>query len=119
MASVSVDPNALCRAVLDLMAAAQTADLPPIHAGIAWGTAVPSAGDWIGPVNLASRIVNVARPHRILIDEATRIRLNPELLSTEPAGAFTLKGLEGQRQLFRLCAPDSGENEPAAAAAQR
>ncbi|MFV9453536.1 adenylate/guanylate cyclase domain-containing protein [Rhodococcus sp. NM-2] len=101
---ISPDSAALCRATLDIMAAARQEGLPALHAGIAWGTAVPSAGDWIGrPVNLANRIAAAAGPGEVLIDEDVQRKLGryfPE--AYESAGQVRLKGFHDRRQLFRL-----------------
>jgi class 3 adenylate cyclase len=75
--------------------AARTADLPPLHAGIAWGPALPRAGDWIDrTVNLASRIAAVAPRDTILVDEAMYSRLDAAVVACEPAGNFALKGYD-------------------------
>ncbi|NMN93871.1 adenylate/guanylate cyclase domain-containing protein [Antrihabitans stalactiti] len=100
---ISPDPNALARTVLKIFAAARTEKLPSLHAGIAWGPALPSAGDWIGrTVNLASRISAVAKTDVILVDEAMRNRLDGAELRCESAGVFNLKGYGEGRELFRL-----------------
>ncbi len=100
---ISPDPIILCRTVLSIMAAARAEGLPHLHAGIAWGTAVPSAGDWIGhPVNLASRLVAVAKPTETIIDDEVRRRLDPQAIPTDPVGHFPLKGFSNSHQLFRL-----------------
>jgi adenylate cyclase len=44
--------------------------LPDIRVGLAIGPVLPRAGDYLGPaVNLASRLVNLARPGSVLISE--------------------------------------------------
>ena len=99
---ISPDPAALVAAVQRLFDLARAEQLPALHAGIAWGQALPSAGDWIGrPVNLASRIATVAQPNVILVDEALRSRLDPNVAS-ESAGSFRLKGFESPHELFVL-----------------
>ncbi|MGZ4523283.1 MAG: adenylate/guanylate cyclase domain-containing protein, partial [Mycobacteriaceae bacterium] len=76
--------------------------------------ALPGAGDWIGrPVNLASRIVAVALPDTILVDNEVRTRLAPATLCSDSVGLFTLKGFGGQRELFRLRASESGTDTSA------
>lgn len=103
---ISSDPNAIARTMHNIFAAARAADLPPLHAGIAWGPALPRAGDWIGrTVNFASRIVTVAKRDTILVDDAMRIRLDADTISYESAGTFTLKGYDGGRELFLLEQP--------------
>ena len=104
---ISPEPTALALTAVKLVAAADAAGLPPIHAGIATGTAVPSAGDWIGrPVNLASRIVTVASAQTVLVDESVHQALNSTELSSVPAGAFDFKGFAHPVELFRIRASD-------------
>jgi adenylate cyclase len=55
-------------ALLDL-AEAQGEQFPALRAGIATGPALNRAGDWFGsPVNLASRITQIARPGSVLTE---------------------------------------------------
>ncbi|EME66845.1 hypothetical protein G352_02874 [Rhodococcus ruber BKS 20-38] len=100
---LSADPTALATVAIELLAAAQRQGLPPLHAGIAWGTAVRSAGDWIGrPLNRASRIASVAGPGEVLVDGAAMRRLDSAAVAAEPAGRYPLKGFAGEHELFRL-----------------
>lgn len=99
---ISPDPNALAHSVLRIFDAAAEAGLPPLHAGLAWGPALPQAGDWIGrTVNLASRIATVATAGTILLDDAVHARLVDDL-PRAPAGEYALKGYEGGHRLYRL-----------------
>jgi len=44
--------------------------LPDIRVGLSVGPVLPRAGDYLGPaVNLASRLVNLARPASVLVSE--------------------------------------------------
>lgn len=53
--------------------------LPDIRVGLAVGPVLPRAGDYLGPaVNLASRLVNLARPGSVLISEQMAEALAPE-----------------------------------------
>ncbi|TSE01477.1 adenylate/guanylate cyclase domain-containing protein [Skermania sp. ID1734] len=100
---ISSDPNALARTISRIFGAARADGLPPLHAGIAWGPALPRAGDWIGrTVNLASRIAATAKRDTIYLDEAMYAHLDPKSFSCEPAGQFALKGYDGARPLYRL-----------------
>jgi adenylate cyclase len=100
---ISPDPAALAASVLRLIGRARGEGLPPLHAGIAWGSATPSTGDWIGPpVNLASRVSAVAQPDEVLVDEMFKSVLNSSGLATDSAGMFALKGFGESRELFRL-----------------
>lgn len=57
--------------------------LPEIRVGAAWGPTLSWQGDLFGPtVNLASRLVNIARPGTVLISEsmAAKLRGDPTLV---------------------------------------
>jgi adenylate cyclase len=65
--------------------------LPEVRVGLALGPALSFEGDLFGPtVNLASRLVNIARPNTVLVSDelATQLR---------DAGAFTLRSLHPLR----------------------
>lgn len=109
---LSADPAPLATVAIELLAAAQRQGLPPLHAGIAWGTAVRSAGDWIGqPLNRASRIASVAGPGDVLIDTAAMRRLDRATVAAEPAGPYPLKGFAGEHELYRLRAVSTQTDE--------
>jgi adenylate cyclase len=81
---VSADADALVRAMLELVdAAAAEGYLPPVHAGIAHGPALHSAGDWLG------RTVNVAA----------------RLCAAAPPGAFELRGISSPVPALRAGTP--------------
>jgi adenylate cyclase len=70
---VCPDVDALIETALALVAAADDEGdaLPQLRAGIAYGPALPRAGDWYGrSVNLASRLTALARPDSVLCDQA-------------------------------------------------
>jgi adenylate cyclase len=51
----------------------ELAGLPPIHAGIHTGPAIPRGGDWWGTtVNVTARVADAAEEGQLLITEATR-----------------------------------------------
>jgi adenylate cyclase len=61
---------------------AENADLPDVRVGLARGPVVSWEGDLFGPtVNLASRLVNVARPGTVLVSDAlgTELQERPDL----------------------------------------
>ncbi|MCQ4121275.1 adenylate/guanylate cyclase domain-containing protein [Rhodococcus sp. FXJ9.536] len=100
---VSSDATALACAALDLVDAARVEGLPPLRAGIAWGTAVPSAGDWFGrPVNMASRVVAVAPAHEVVVTGEFYDELETEEFWCEPAGSHRLKGIDSPQRLFGI-----------------
>lgn len=66
------DPLRLVEALLGLVEAAEAAgdEFPQLRAGAAFGPALARGGDWYGrPVNLASRVTDVARPGSVLVAE--------------------------------------------------
>ncbi|NMO00269.1 adenylate/guanylate cyclase domain-containing protein [Gordonia sp. TBRC 11910] len=100
---ISPDAEAIADMFRRLFAAAADEGLPPLHAGIAWGPALPRAGDWIGrTVNLAARVSAVATRGTILVDQDMHERLDATRFPQEEAGTFDLKGYDGARQLYRL-----------------
>jgi adenylate cyclase len=87
------DAAALVSAQLSLVAAAADEDLPPVHAGVAHGPALQSAGDWLGrTVNLAARLCTVAPPWTVLATPEVRAACGGEL-GWEDAGAYELRGI--------------------------
>lgn len=109
---VSPEPGPLLDATLELVAAADAEgqDFPRLRAGLATGPALHRAGDWYGaPVNLASRITDVARPGSVVVDEATHdaaeadARWRWSLLAPR-----RLKGVDGTVRLFRARRAEAG-----------
>ena len=100
---VSPDPVPLLDAMLNLVQAADDSDLPQLRVGIASGAAVSRAGDWFGsPVNLASRLSDVARPSAVLVAESTREAIgDDERFVWSFAGARRLKGFRSDIKLYR------------------
>ncbi len=70
---VAPEPGPLVETALELVESAETAGLPPLRAGVAYGPAVNRWGDWYGStVNLASRLTARARPATVLVSEPVR-----------------------------------------------
>jgi adenylate cyclase len=87
------DASALVAAQLDLVAAARADELPPVHAGVAHGPALHSAGDWLGrTVNLASRLCAAAPPRTVLATHEVRSACE-DGLRWEDAGTYELRGI--------------------------
>jgi len=87
------------------LAEAHAADdtLPDVRAGLAVGELIPFEGDYYGPtVNLASRVVSVARRGTVVVDDSVRIDLKPhdEFRCVE-IGSRTLKDV-GRVRLWAL-----------------
>jgi len=97
----SREPEPLVDAALSLLEAAQAADLPSLRAGIAWGPALPRAGDLYGhAVNLASRVTGIARPSSVLCTKEVR-DLAPDEFDWSYAGRHRLKGIGSSVPLYR------------------
>lgn len=97
------EPQPLVDAALALVDAADAEgeQFPQLRAGIAVGAALSRAGDWFGrPVNLASRITQIARPGSVLaereIREAARDRYRWSY-----AGQRRLRGVREPVSLYR------------------
>ena len=91
---VAADADALVRRMLEPRgAAAADEDLPPVHAGVAHGPALHSAGDWLGrTVNVAARLCAAAPPGTVLATPQVRAAA-ATALEWEDAGAFELRGI--------------------------
>jgi adenylate cyclase len=101
---VSPDPPALTEAALSLVEAADAEgeDFPPLRAGLAYGAAVGQGGDYYGhPINLASRITEVARPASVLASEEATKAIG-DGFHYSFAGERSLKGIKGKVRLFRV-----------------
>ena len=100
---VSPEPVPLVESVLDLVAAAGTAgdDFPQLRAGVAFGPALSRSGDWYGrPVNVASRLSDIAEPGTALVTEEL-CEAAGDVCSWVSVGTRELKGVEGEVELFR------------------
>jgi adenylate cyclase len=99
----SVEPAPLLDATLTLLDAADAEgrDFPQLRAGMAVGAALSRAGDWFGrPVNLASRITQIARPGSLLAERGVR-ELAPEAYHWSYAGERPLRGIREPVALYR------------------
>jgi len=77
---VTSDPAAAARIALSLTEQAELDELlPRARAALAWGAVVNHEGDCFGPVvNLAARLVELARPGAVLVDEQFRAALGED-----------------------------------------
>jgi adenylate cyclase len=99
----SLQAEPLLDAALDLLDAADAEgeDFPQLRAGIAIGAALSRAGDWFGrPVNLASRITQIARPGSLLAEREVR-ELAHDSYRWSYAGERRLRGIREPVPLFR------------------
>jgi adenylate cyclase len=102
---VSPDPERLVVAALDLVDAAdeEGADFPPLRSGVALGRALEQGGDWYGhPVNLASRVTNIARPGSVLVTSDVRDSVDRDGYRWSNAGRRRIKGVREQVPLWRV-----------------
>jgi adenylate cyclase len=99
----SPEPQPLLDAGLSLLDAAdaEAEDFPQLRVGAALGSALSRAGDWFGrPVNLASRITQIARPGSLLAEREVR-EAAPDAYRWSYAGERRLRGVSGAVPLFR------------------
>jgi adenylate cyclase len=99
----ALEPVPLLDAALSLLdaAEAEAEDFPQLRAGIAIGPALSRAGDWFGrPVNLASRITQIARPGSLLAEREVRESAR-EAYRWSYAGERRLRGIREPVPLFR------------------
>src|SRR5579859_1210633 len=101
----SSEPHAALDAALDLLDAAdrQGEHFPQLRAGAAHGRAVTRAGDWFGrPVNLASRVTQIARPGSLLIERELREAVADDAYRFSYAGERRIRGVREPVRLFRV-----------------
>jgi adenylate cyclase len=93
-------------AVLGLVEAGGTEEIPPLRAGAARGQALGRAGDWYGrPVNLAARITGFARPNSVVVDQSVKDSIaqsNGRPFDFSFAGKRRFKGIEGEVPVHRV-----------------
>jgi adenylate cyclase len=101
---VSPETDPLLDAALTLVEEAREEgdDFPQLRVGVAQGPALSRAGDWYGrPVNLASRITDIARRGSILVSKEAKQNAAGDYDWSE-AGHFRIKGVKGRVPLYRL-----------------
>ncbi|HZI91971.1 MAG TPA: adenylate cyclase regulatory domain-containing protein [Thermoleophilaceae bacterium] len=106
----SRDTDELLAAALAIVEAADSEGegFPQLCAGVARGEALPRAGDWYGrPVNLASRITDIARPGSVLVDGEVKDAAQRGFRFSF-AGGRRIKGVDGEVKLYRARAPEEG-----------
>jgi adenylate cyclase len=107
------EPAPLLDATLGLLDAAEAEgeDFPELRAGMAIGPALSRAGDWFGrPVNLASRITQIARRGSVLAERGVHDSA-PDAYRWSYAGERRLRGIRDPVALFRARRlPDGARN---------
>ncbi len=97
------EPEPLLDAALTLIEAADAEgqEFPQLRAGVTIGPALHRAGDWFGrPVNLASRVTQVARPGSLLTEREVRESAG-ERYRWSYAGERRLRGVREPVPLYR------------------
>lgn len=101
------DPHAACEVTLRLLEEIPRHDLPPVRGGLASGEVLSRDGDHYGPVvNLAARLVKLARPGTALVTRELAEGLAPAYLAVE-IPARRLRGFEGRQRLYALRRADA------------
>jgi adenylate cyclase len=110
----SRESEPLLEAVVALVDAAGSDEIPPLKAGVARGQALGRGGDWFGrPVNLAARITSFARPDSVVVDQSVKDSIsqsNGWPFDFSFAGRRRFKGIEGEVPVHRVrrVQPSSG-----------
>jgi len=100
---VSPEAEPVVAVALDLLDAsdAEGAGFPQLRVGLAAGPALSRAGDWYGrPVNVASRVTQIARPGSVLATREVRDAA-AHSYRWSSAGARSIKGLPELVRLYR------------------
>jgi adenylate cyclase len=100
---VSPEPEALLDAAMSLVEQSEREgeSMPALRVGVASGDAIVHCGDWLGaPVNLASRVTDVARPGSVLVTRDVRDAARPGF-AWSSAGARRFKGIRDEVRLYR------------------
>jgi adenylate cyclase len=101
---VAPEPAPLLDAALGLMEAANGEGdaFPAVHAGAAHGPALRRWGDYYGgPVNLAARLTERARPSALITDAAIREGAGDDAFAWSEAGLKRLKGMSEATPVWR------------------
>lgn len=111
---VSPDVDALVDAALrlvDLADAEEASGFPQLRAGIAFGPALPRAGDWYGrPVNLASRLTSIARPGSVLCAQDAKAAAGGDWRWSY-AGERRVRGVKDPVKVQRVRRPESSPDD--------
>lgn len=96
----------LLDAVIGLVDAAGTGEIPSLKAGVATGPALGRSGDWYGrPVNLAARITSFAKPDSVVVAKEVKDAVESDdgdRFSFSFAGKHHFKGIKGETPVHRV-----------------
>ena len=102
----SREPLPLLEAVMSLVEAAGSDEIPSLRAGVATGQALGRGGDWYGrPVNLAARITGFARPDSVVVAQGVKDALESaggDRFSFSFAGRHRFKGISEETAVHRV-----------------
>ncbi|WP_370401547.1 FHA domain-containing protein [Sulfitobacter sp. JB4-11] len=85
-----------------------TEDALKVHAGLSWGGMLLLPNDLYGtPVNVASRLASLAKPHEVLVNEALYDQLGASIRGTlREVDRLSLKGSSDRLKVFSRVAED-------------
>jgi adenylate cyclase len=109
---VSRDDDALADTLIELVDSidAKGPRFPQVRVGVAWGSATNRAGDWFGPpVNVASRVTELAKPGRILATEGFAERARGHEWKRRRRRA--LHGVANRVRLYELLRAQQNDND--------
>jgi adenylate cyclase len=102
----SREPVPALDAVIGLVEAAGTDEMPSLKAGVATGPALGRGGDWYGrPVNLAARITSFARPDSVVVAQGVREAVESadgDHFDFSFAGKHRFKGISEETAVHRV-----------------
>ncbi len=94
------------RAGLEVLRMAVGADGPRIRLALNTGDVEEIEGDVFGEaVNVASRILGKVGPGELWFGPGTRVCMNASEIPWESVGRFQMKGVEGEKELYRAVPP--------------
>jgi adenylate cyclase len=95
------DPADAVRASLDIVDEAPARGLPPAHVGVNAGPLLFDQGDYFGrTINVASRIVGLAKPGQVLVGEALANAVSPVGFRLADIGTYEVKGVADPIRIF-------------------
>jgi adenylate cyclase len=95
------DPGDAVRASLDIVDEAPGRGLPPAHVGVNAGPLLFDQGDYFGrTINVASRIVGLAKPGQVLVGEALVGTVPEAGFRLGEVGTFEVKGVANPIRIF-------------------
>ena len=75
----------------------------PVRAGVAFGPVLAQDGDYFGPpVNLAARLVSLAEPGGVLVDDGLAAELDRAAWSVEPREPRPIRGFPDRLATYAI-----------------